>query len=203
MGGRAAAQEAAPPQPGCHPNCDRCERFVELWNLVFMQFFQDQAKTQTPLAAPNIDTGLGLERAAIILQDARSIYETDLMQPIVARVCDLAGVEYGAGEETDTAIRIVSEHSRGAAFLISDGVVPGNDGRGYVLRRLIRRAVRFGRVLGLTDAFLVRVAETVIDHMAPVYPDLATSREFILRVLAWRRSASSRSSTTATAPSRA
>ena len=183
MGGRRGAG-AAPPQPGCHPNCDRCERFVELWNLVFMQFFQDQAKTQTPLAAPNIDTGLGLERAAIILQDAPSIYETDLMQPIVARVCDLAGVEYGAGEETDTAIRIVSEHSRGAAFLISDGVVPGNDGRGYVLRRLIRRAVRFGRVLGLTDAFLVRIAETVIDHMAPVYPDLAASREFILRVLA-------------------
>ena len=180
----AEAQGTDASQPGCHPNCDRCERFVELWNLVFMQFFQDQAKTQTPLAAPNIDTGLGLERAAIILQDAPSIYETDLMQPIVARVCDLAGVEYGAGEDTDTAIRIVSEHSRGAAFLISDGVVPGNDGRGYVLRRLIRRAVRFGRVLGLTDAFLVRVAGTVIDHMAHVYPDLAASREFILRVLA-------------------
>ena len=180
----AEAQGAAPPQPGCHPNCDRCERFVELWNLVFMQFFQDQAKTQTPLAAPNIDTGLGLERAAIILQDAPSIYETDLMQPIVASVCRLANVEYGTGEETDTAIRIVAEHSRGAAFLIGDGVVPGNDGRGYVLRRLIRRAVRFGRVLGLTDAFLVRVADTVIDHMAHVYPDLATGREFILRVLA-------------------
>ena len=180
----AAAAQGEAAQPGCHPNCDRCERFVELWNLVFMQFFQDQAKTQTPLAAPNIDTGLGLERAAIILQDAPSIYETDLMQPIVARVCDLSGVDYGAGEETDTAIRIVSEHSRGAAFLISDGVVPGNDGRGYVLRRLIRRAVRFGRVLGLTDAFLVRVAESVIDHMAHVYPDLAASREFILRVLA-------------------
>ncbi len=180
----ATEAQGSAPQPGCHPNCDRCERFVELWNLVFMQFFQDQAKTQTPLAAPNIDTGLGLERAAIILQDARSAYETDLMQPIVARVCDLANVDYGVGEETDTAIRIVSEHSRGAAFLISDGVVPGNDGRGYVLRRLIRRAVRFGRVLGLTDAFLVRVAESVIDHMAHVYPDLATSREFILRVLA-------------------
>ena len=181
----AEAEETAPPeQPGCHPNCDRCERFLELWNLVFPQFFQDQAKTLTPLAAPSIDTGMGLERAAIILQDARNIYETDLLQPIVARVSELAKVEYGASEETDTAIRVVSEHSRGAAFLIGDGVVPGNDGRGYVLRRLIRRAVRFGRKLGLTDAFLVRVAESVIEHMAPAYPDLATGRDFILRVLA-------------------
>ena len=168
---------------GERPN-DDSGRFVEFWNLVFMQFYQHLDGTRVPLPAPNIDTGLGLDRTAVILQGARNVYETDLFQPIVARVCELAKVEYGAGDETDTAIRVVSEHSRGAAFLIGDGVVPGNDGRGYVLRRLIRRAVRFGRKLGLTEAFLVRIAERVVDHMAPVYPDLATSRDFILRVLA-------------------
>ena len=165
------------------PN-DDSGRFVEFWNLVFMQFYQHLDGTRVPLPAPNIDTGMGLDRTAVILQGARNVYETDLFQPIVARVSELAGVDYGAGEATDTAIRVVAEHSRGAAFLIGDGVVPGNDGRGYVLRRLIRRAVRFGRVLGLTEPFLVRVAESVIDRMAHVYPDLATGREFILRVLA-------------------
>ena len=160
-------------QPGCHPNCDRCERFVELWNLVFMQFFQDTAKVLTPLPAPNIDTGMGLERAAVILQNARTVYDTDLFQPIVQRVCELAGKEYGRDGETDRAVRVVAEHARGAAFLITDGVVPGNDGRGYVLRRLIRRAVRFGRKLGLTDAFLAQLAEVVVERMGEAYPELS------------------------------
>ena len=171
-------------QPGCHPNCDRCERFVELWNLVFMQFFQDTAKELTPLPAPNIDTGMGLERAAVILQNARTVYDTDLFQPIVQRVCELAVKEYGRDAETDRAVRVVAEHARGAAFLITDGVVPGNDGRGYVLRRLIRRAVRFGRKLGLTDAFLAQLAEVVVEQMGGAYPELAENREFVLRVLA-------------------
>ena len=170
-------------QPGCHPNCDRCERFVELWNLVFMQFFQDTAKELTPLPAPNIDTGMGLERAAVILQNARTVYDTDLFQPIVQRVCELAGKEYGRDAETDRAVRVVAEHARGAAFLITDGVVPGNDGRGYVLRRLIRRAVRFGRKLGLTDAFLAQLAEVVVERMGGAYPELSENREFVLRVL--------------------
>ena len=170
-------------QPGCHPNCDRCERFVELWNLVFMQFFQDQEKTLTPLPAPNIDTGMGLERAAVILQGASNIYETDLFRPIIDKVCELTGREYGKDAETDRAVRVVAEHARGAAFLIGDGVVPGNDGRGYVLRRLIRRAVRFGRKLGLTESFLAQVAETAIGGMEEAYPDLAQNREFVLRVL--------------------
>ena len=171
-------------QPGCHPNCDRCERFVELWNLVFMQFFQDTAKELTTLPAPNIDTGMGLERAAVILQNARTVYDTDLFQPIVQRVCELAVKEYGRDAETDRAVRVVAEHARGAAFLITDGVVPGNDGRGYVLRRLIRRAVRFGRKLGLTDAFLAQLAEVVVEQMGGAYPELAENREFVLRVLA-------------------
>ena len=132
-------------QPGCHPNCDHCERFVELWNLVFMQFFQDQKGNLSPLSSPNIDTGMGLERAAVILQDVRNVYETDIFAPIISKVCELTGVRYGDKDETDRLVRVIAEHARGAAFLISDGVVPGNDGRGYVLRRLIRRAVRAGR----------------------------------------------------------
>ena len=170
-------------QPGCHPNCDRCERFVELWNLVFMQFFQDQEKTLTPLPAPNIDTGMGLERAAVILQGASNIYETDLFQPIIHKVCELTGKQYGKDAETDRAIRVVAEHARGAAFLIGDGVVPGPKEQAAVPRKIIRRAVLFGRKLGLTGPFLSQVAETAISGMEEAYPDLAQNREFILRVL--------------------
>ena len=136
------------PDEQCGPNCD-CGRFLELWNLVFMQFYQDTDGNRTPLPNPNIDTGMGLERAALILQDAPSLYETDLFQPLVARVCQLSGKEYGKDAETDVAIRVVAEHARSAAFLIADSVAPDNQGRGYVLRRLIRRAIRFARKLGL------------------------------------------------------
>ena len=170
-------------QPGCHPNCDRCERFVELWNLVFMQFYQDLEGAMSPLPKPNIDTGMGLERAAIIAQGVSNIYDTDLYQPIIGRVADLAGMRYGADLVTDVPMRVVAEHTRGAAFLISDGVIPGNEGRGYVLRRLIRRAVRFGRKLGLTEPFLTDVADVVIQRMGDAYPDLLQNRAFILRIL--------------------
>ena len=171
-------------QPGCHPNCDRCERFVELWNLVFMQFYQDLEGALTPLPKPNIDTGMGLERAAIIAQGVSNIYDTDLYLPIIGKVAELAGARYGADLDTDVPMRVVAEHTRGAAFLISDGVIPGNEGRGYVLRRLIRRAVRFGRKLGLTEPFLTEVADVVIQRMSAAYPDLRERREFILRVIA-------------------
>ena len=170
-------------QPGCHPNCDRCERFVELWNLVFMQLYQDLEGALTPLPKPNIDTGMGLERAAIIAQGVKNIYDTDLYQPIIGKVAELAGARYGASLDTDVPMRVVAEHTRGAAFLISDGVIPGNEGRGYVLRRLIRRAVRFGRKLGLTEPFLKEVADTVIQRMGGAYPDLVQNRAFILRIL--------------------
>ena len=171
-------------QPGCHPNCDRCERFVELWNLVFMQFYQDLEGALTPLPKPNIDTGMGLERAAIIAQGVSNIYDTDLYLPIIGKVAELAGARYGADLDTDVPMRVVAEHTRGAAFLISDGVIPGNEGRGYVLRRLIRRAVRFGRKLGLTEPFLTDVADVVIQRMGGAYPDLLQNRAFILRVIA-------------------
>ena len=168
--------------PDCHPNHD-CERFVELWNLVFMQFYQDQKGNRTPLPAPSIDTGLGLERAAAILQGKRSVYETDLLWPIVQKVCELTGKTYGEKEETDYAIRVVAEHSRAAAFLITDGVVPGNEGRGYVLRRIIRRAIRYGRRLGLEEPFLTQVAEAAVERFQQAYPELSANRDFILRVV--------------------
>ena len=170
------------PVPGCHPNCD-CERFVELWNLVFMQFYQDPQRNRTPLPAPSVDTGMGLERAAAVLQGKSNVYETDLFWPIVQQVCALTGKTYGAYQETDYAIRVVAEHARAACFLIGDGVVPGNAGRGYVLRRIIRRAVRYGRRLGLEDPFLTQVAEVVLEGFSSVYRELQENHDFILRVI--------------------
>ena len=177
-------RDGAPPSevPGCHPNCD-CERFVELWNLVFMQFYQDPERNRTPLPAPSVDTGMGLERAAVILQEKNNIYETDLFTSIIAKVSALTGREYGADADTDFAMRVVAEHARAASFLIGDGVVPGNEGRGYVLRRVIRRAIRYGRRLGLTGPFLCEVVEEVIPRFQSVYGELSQNREFILRVV--------------------
>lgn len=177
--------------PNCGPNCEdkmpatgqTCDRFIEIWNLVFMQFYQDAAGERTPLPAPNIDTGMGLERAAVILQGKRSIYETDLFEPLVRSAADLSGKTYGRDPDDDYALRVVAEHARSAAYLICDGVVPGNGGRNYVLRRVIRRAIRYGRKLGLEDAFLAQVTEVVIDQMGAAYPDLLERREFILRVM--------------------
>ena len=179
-----AERDGADPRAvdGCHPNCD-CERFVEMWNLVFMQFYQDPQRQRTPLPAPSVDTGMGLERAAVILQGKRNIYETDLFAPIIARVAGLAGRVYGDDAETDFAMRVVAEHARAAAFLTGDGVVPGNEGRGYVLRRVIRRAIRYGRRLGLTGPFLGEVAAEVIPRFQAVYGELAQNRDFILRVV--------------------
>ena len=178
-------------QPDCGPNCVNpvpatglpCDRFVEMWNLVFMQFYQDASGDRTPLPAPNIDTGMGLERAAVILQGKRSIYETDLFDSLVQSAAELCGRPYGRNPDDDFALRVVSEHARSAAFLISDGLVPGNGGRGYVLRRVIRRAIRYGRKLGLEDPFLAQVAAAVIEQMGDAYPDLLQRQEFILRVI--------------------
>ena len=170
------------PVPGCHPNCD-CERFVELWNLVFMQFYQDTEGTRTPLPAPGVDTGLGLERAATVLQGKASIYETDLFWPIIQKICAISGKSYGVDSDTDYALRVVAEHTRASSFLIGDGVVPGNEGRSYVLRRIIRRAIRYGRRLGLDEPFLTQVAETVLPIFRQVYKELLENHDFILRVI--------------------
>ena len=184
---RREADEGVPADPGgCHPNCD-CERFVELWNLVFMQFYQDLDGVRTPLPAPSVDTGMGLERAAAVLQGKPNVYETDLFRPIIDAVCRLTGREYGSnsddGAETDYALRVVAEHARAASVLISDGVVPSNSERGYVLRRIIRRAIRYGRQLGLDQPFMTEVASAVIDRFAAAYPALDENRDFIQRVV--------------------
>ncbi len=174
----AAAREV----DGCHPNCD-CERFVELWNLVFMQYYQDPERNRTPLPAPSVDTGMGLERAAVILQGKNNIYETDLFTSIIDKTCQLTGREYGVDTDTDFALRVIAEHARASAFLIGDGVVPGNEGRGYVLRRVIRRTIRYGRRLGLTGPFLGEVVQEVIPRFQTVYCELSLNRDFILRVV--------------------
>ena len=170
------------PVPGCHPNCD-CERFVELWNLVFMQYYQNTERARTPLPAPSVDTGMGLERAAVILQEKNNIYETDLFAPVIDKVAELSGAVYGESHDTDFAMRVVVEHARAASFLIGDGVVPGNEGRGYVLRRIIRRGIRYGRQLGLDGPFLSEVAEQVIARFQTVYRELSENHDFILRVV--------------------
>ena len=185
---RREADDGIPAEPGgCHPNCD-CERFVELWNLVFMQFYQDLEGVRTPLPAPSVDTGMGLERAAAVLQGKPNVYETDLFQPIIDAVCGLTGpdssrIRYGESVDTDYAIRVVAEHARAASFLISDGVVPSNSERGYVLRRIIRRAIRYGRQLGLDRPFMTDVAGAVIARFAAAYPALDENGDFIRRVV--------------------
>ena len=180
--GKPMADPSGDLDEGCHPNHE-CERIVELWNLVFMQFYQDLNRCRTPLPAPSVDTGMGLERAAVVMQRHMSIYDTDLFQPLVAKASELSGRVYGREPAMDYALRVVAEHARAASFLISDGVVPSNEGRGYVLRRIIRRAVRYGRRLGLERAFIAEMASAAIDNFCKAYPDLETNRAFILRVL--------------------
>ena len=169
-------------ESGCGPACD-CGRFSEIWNLVFTQYDQNKEGRRTPLPKPNIDTGMGLERVATVMQGKRSVYETDLFAPIVARVAQISGKRFGEGDKTDKSIKIVSEHVRGIPFLIADGVVPSNEGRGYVLRRLLRRASLFGRNLGLEDPFLVTLADFVIEKMGRVYPELKLNQELIRNVI--------------------
>ncbi len=169
-------------RPDCSPACD-CGRFLEIWNLVFTEYYQDAEGKRTPLPKKNIDTGMGLERTAAVLQGMRSPYDTDLFAPIIGRVSALAERTYGEDEKTDRAMRIVAEHGRAVTFLIADGVCPSNEGRGYVLRRVLRRAALFGRTLGLEKPFLTQVAEEVIARMKQVYPELALNRERILRAV--------------------
>jgi len=169
-------------RPDCRPNCS-CGRFSELWNLVFTQYDQDEQGQRKPLPRPNIDTGMGLERTAAALRGKTSAYETDLFLPLLKLMSELSGKSYGQDVATDRALRVVVEHGRGVCFLIADGVVPSNEGRGYVLRRILRRAALFGRKLGLTEPFLTRIAESVIAQMQHVYPELAEHRSFILEVI--------------------
>ena len=174
----------------CAPNCEnlmstgeKCTRFVELWNLVFMQYYHHPDGTREKLPAPSIDTGMGLERATIVMQDVETMYETDIFASLIAQVCSISGHKYGEDLETDYAIRAIVEHTRSSTFLTADGVVPGNEGRGYVLRRVIRRAIRLARKLGLEESFMSPIAESVIVKMKATYPELYNHKEFILSVL--------------------
>src|SRR3954449_11375084 len=155
------------------------ERFLEYWNLVFMQYNQDPINVLTPLPAQNIDTGLGLERMAAILQDKPSVWETDGFAPLLELGEELSGRRYGTDAETDRALRVLADHTRGMTFLVADGVVPSNEGRGYILRRIMRRAIQRGRLLGIEDAFLPRFAERVRELMGTTYPELHEQREEI------------------------
>ena len=168
--------------PGLKPG-DDTSRFVEFWNLVFPQFYQAVDGTRTDLPAPGIDTGLGLDRIAAIMQGVNSAYETDLLAPIRQRVEQLAGKTYRQDPDDDFAIHVVTEHARSAAFLIADGVVPANEGRGYVLRRVIRRGIRFARKLGIEAGFLPDVATTVIERFGALYPELRDHERFVLKTL--------------------
>ena len=169
-------------RPECDVACD-CDRFLEIWNLVFMQFNRDAAGTLTPLPKPSIDTGLGLERMASVVQQVNTNFDTDLIFPIIQRTEILAETPFGRNESDDVAMKVIADHSRAAAFLIGDGVLPSNEGRGYVLRRIMRRAIRYGRNIGLTRPFLHETARVVFDIMAPAYPDLKAAAAFITNVI--------------------
>jgi alanyl-tRNA synthetase len=166
----------------CAPGCD-CERFLEIWNLVFMQYNLDAEGRFAPLPQKNIDTGMGLERTSVVMQDVESIYDTDLFAPLISGACDLVGKRYGHDEAVDRSLRIVVEHGRAATFLIADGVLPSNEGRGYVLRRILRRAVRHGKLLGREHPFLAEIASTVIGVMGEQYFELRAREDFVLGVL--------------------
>ena len=174
----------------CGPNCENimstgetCNRFVELWNLVFMQYYHSPDGSKSPLPAPSIDTGMGLERATLVMQNVSTMYETDIFKPLVKEVLNKTSFEYGKTIETDYAIRAVAEHSRSATFLIADGVVPSNEGRGYVLRRVIRRAIRLAMKIGIKESFMQTMAKVVICQMQKTYPELNNNKDFILSVL--------------------
>jgi len=169
-------------KPDCRLGCE-CDRYLELWNLVFMQFNRDASGKLTPLPKPSIDTGLGLERMVSILQEVPTNFETDLILPIIRKAEDLSEIAFGKSIESDVAMKVIADHSRAAAFLIGDGVLPSNDGRGYVLRRIMRRAIRYGRNIGLTRPFLHDTAAVVFDIMKPAYPELSDAKAFITNVI--------------------
>jgi alanyl-tRNA synthetase len=170
-------------EPDCAPGCDRCDRFLEFWNLVFMQYYQDEHGNRTPLKHPNIDTGMGLERLATILQRKESSYDTDIFRTLMDAVAAMVGLIYGVEHKHDRALRVVADHVRGLVFMAGDGVLPSNTGRGYVFRRVLRRAVRFGKTLGLDRPFLGDVADAVIRQMSGHYTELAQRRDQIVDVL--------------------
>jgi len=168
-------------EAGCTVGCD-CDRFLELWNLVFMQYNRDENGNLHPLPKKNIDTGAGLERIARIMQGVKNNFETDVLKPIIDTVAKITRVTYGASPEKDVSLKVIADHSRAVAFLISDGVLPSNEGRGYVLRRLLRRAVLHARLLGVEQPFINQVIDSVVETMRDAYPEIVDSKPFIQRI---------------------
>ena len=168
--------------PDCKPGCD-CDRYMEIWNNVFSQFNNMGDGTYTELEHKNIDTGMGLERLACIMQGVDNMFEVDTVRNILNKVCEISGKEYGKDNSTDISIRAITDHARASTFMISDGIIPSNEGRGYVLRRLIRRAARHGRLIGINRAFLVEMVEAVIRENAAGYPELVEKQELIKKVI--------------------
>ncbi|MGN1096139.1 MAG: alanine--tRNA ligase [Eubacteriales bacterium] len=169
-------------KPTCRPGCD-CDRFMEFWNLVFTQFDGDGKGNYTRLAHPNIDTGMGLERIACIMQGVNNLFEVDTVQNIIKAISERAGVKYGEDKKADISLRVIADHTRASTFLISDGVMPSNEGRGYVLRRLIRRACRHARLLGIKGAFIADIAAVVANENRTAYPELTEKLDYIKKVI--------------------
>ncbi len=174
-------------QMACGPDCEigvcDCDRYLEIWNLVFMQYNRDESGNLHPLPHPNIDTGMGLERIAAICQGVESNFDTDLFRGLIQSAAERAGAEYKQSREVDTALRVIADHTRAIAFMIADGILPSNEGRGYVLRRLIRRGFRFGRSIGLNEPFLCHMCDQLVEEMGEVYRELAQNRDFMSKVV--------------------
>ena len=170
-------------KPGCTVGCD-CDRYMEVWNNVFSQFNNDGKGNYSELEQKNIDTGMGLERLAVVVQDVDSIFDVDTLQALRNKVCEMAGVKYHEDEKQDVSIRVITDHIRSVTFMVSDGIMPSNEGRGYVLRRLLRRAARHGRLLSIEGKFLSKLCETVIEGSKDGYPELDEKRDFIIKVIA-------------------
>ncbi len=175
-------EEAGCGKPECAAGCD-CDRYLELWNLVFMQFNRSADGTLSPLPKPSIDTGMGLERITAVAQNVKSNFDTDLFSPLIDEVSKLTGYKYGSNETNDTSVRVIVDHARASVFLISDGVLPSNEGRGYVLRRILRRGLRHGKMLGIKDVFFSKMCQNVISHMSAAYPALEESSKVIKGVV--------------------
>ncbi len=166
--------------PNCGIDTCECDRWVEIWNLVFTELYQDEEGNQSPLESKNVDTGMGLERITMVCQGVASTFETDLLRPIMDKVSEMSGVPYKKSEKTDISLRIITDHARCVSFLISDGVIPGNEGRSYVLRMILRRALRHGKILGMDLPFLYKLVDVVVENYGEAYPDLVKNKAKIV-----------------------
>lgn len=169
--------------PNCGIDTCECDRWVEIWNLVFTELYQDEEGNQSPLGKKNVDTGMGLERIAMVCQGVASTFETDLLRPIMDKVSEMSGVPYKKSEKTDVSLRIITDHARCVTFLISDGVIPGNEGRSYVLRMILRRALRHGKILGMELPFLYKLVDVIVENYGEAYPDLVKNKQKIINTI--------------------